>query len=98
MILKMAMLILATLGPAWPMMLPLNGQVVCDAEGRSRPADKTGTKREWPKDLASQVQVANVLARAGSLEAERAGFEPAREQAPYRFSRPAHSATLAPLR
>src|SRR6516165_267429 len=29
--------------------------------------------------------------------AERAGFEPAREQAPYRFSRPAHSATLAPL-
>jgi hypothetical protein len=31
-------------------------------------------------------------------KAERAGFEPAVGQAPHRFSRPAHSAALAPLR
>ena len=34
---------------------------------------------------------------ASDCKAERAGFEPAVRQAPHRFSRPAHSAALAPL-
>jgi hypothetical protein len=33
-----------------------------------------------------------------ALQAEREGFEPPEAQAPHRFSRPAHSATLPPLR
>jgi integrase len=65
-----------------------NGQT--DAETRrlenARNPDKNGVSRTKPHQPASVCK------------AERAGFEPAVEQAPHRFSRPAQSATLAPLR
>jgi integrase len=54
-----------------------------------------------PADVESSQEIRgsckDLQQSASDCTAERAGFEPAREQAPYRFSRPAHSATLAPL-
>ena len=60
--------------------------------------DKSGTRRARSAEAESQAQNAKEPACAGSFGAEREGFEPSVRLPVHRFSRPAHSTTLAPLR
>ena len=66
--------------------------------GKETERDKSGTTISLHRGPASEaLRLLGLMAHATN-EAERAGFEPAVGQAPHRFSRPAHSAALAPLR
>ena len=60
--------------------------------------DKTGTSGVLQPNASAQTTKSQPFATAGSLRAEREGFEPSVNFRPHRFSRPAHSAALAPLR
>jgi hypothetical protein len=59
---------------------------------------KNGTTGVKNKNHDSQTLDFQEVANHGSFEAEREGFEPSVGFHPHRFSRPARSATLSPLR
>lgn len=59
--------------------------------------DKSGTIGSRKDELGSQSSLKRHFASRVSTDTERQGFEPWRGLHPYRFSRPAHSATLSPL-
>src|SRR5271156_6242341 len=60
--------------------------------------DKSGTSGVRQKSGALQAIEWSALAKRRSFAAEREGFEPSVALLPHRFSRPARSATPAPLR
>ena len=60
--------------------------------------DKTGTLAIASMGHLTQVPVFQRLAFPSFLQAERGGFEPPVRLPAHRFSKPAHSTTLAPLR
>ena len=60
--------------------------------------DNSGTTTGQRKGRHLQTAVATGVADGGSSEAEREGFEPSVHLRAHRFSRPARSAALAPLR
>jgi hypothetical protein len=59
--------------------------------------DKTGTTWYGNLLLLPKTPEKPELAKAGSFQAERGGFEPPVTLRPHRFSRPTQSTTLAPL-
>jgi hypothetical protein len=60
--------------------------------------DKNGTTAWQEESRDPQALEVSVVAHRGSLNAEREGFEPSVHLRAHRFSRPARSAALAPLR
>lgn len=60
--------------------------------------DKSGTLRRLSNDGKAQITNSQWFTKLLGLRAEREGFEPSDGKTRHRFSRPAHSAALAPLR
>ena len=80
--------------------IPLAFAVVATASGPSKAVvdrDKTGTSTGLACTDYSQVAAATRLSSTDKLEAESEGFEPSVPLPVHRFSRPAHSTTLATL-
>src|SRR5690242_14015386 len=69
-----------------------------DPGGAAAQLDKTGTAGGMPPGAASQMQGSQPLTAAGSLQAERAGFEPAVREPVHGISSAAPSAARSPLR
>ncbi len=61
------------------------------------PLAKTGTRGAAKNEANSQLPVTSAVASGRSFGTEREGFEPSVDLRPHRFSRPARSATPAPL-
>ena len=76
------------------LLLSLNGQASAGFETM----DKSGTTAVAARIALTQVLKQQEPADAGSLSAERKGFEPLIPLRAYRFSRPTHSTALPPLR
>ena len=83
-----------TMGAVGMMLAGLMGQLQAEKGDR----DKTGTRSYKTTRKLGQTLENLVPARAGSILAEREGFEPSIPLRVYRFSRPTHSTTLPPLR
>ena len=81
---RFAMLIVASLAPTWPLMMAAQiggkgeeGPHVPASVGEASILDKTGTGGGRSCELKSQSTKSQPLMTAGSLNTERAGFEPA---------------------
>ena len=80
------------------MMMEDTTVMVKATKARTISLDKNGTTGCKSKSRDPQVLAVKELTDHGSFEAEREGFEPSVGFHQHRFSRPAQSATLSPLR